>query len=286
MQSSGTNIYSLGVKSSEFHRKTNAFFRRIDVEHPHGDDVADRKYLRRMLYEPVANLRYVYQSVLMHANVHESAEVDDVPHGSGELHALLKVAYVEHIRAEHGLGHFVARVASGLCELLYYVVKRGQADAELFGKALCTQRLYSCGEVAEFRRLYLGVSLSRQPEQFLCRGVALGVHAGIIKRLAALGHAQKARALFKSLRPELGHLLQFRAGGKRAVILAVSHYVFANGRVESRYPQQQSGRCRIKVGSYGVHTVLDDAVQRLAEPFLRHIVLILTYAYGLRLYLD
>ena len=37
--------------------------------------------------ELVAHLRNVHQTVLMHADIHEHAEVDDVAHRAGEHHA-------------------------------------------------------------------------------------------------------------------------------------------------------------------------------------------------------
>ena len=40
-----------------------------------------------MLNETVCDLRNVDQAVLMHADIHESAEIDDVPHGSLQDHA-------------------------------------------------------------------------------------------------------------------------------------------------------------------------------------------------------
>ena len=49
-----------------------------------------------------AHLRDVHQPVLMDADVHKHAEVDDVAHRAGEHHAGLQVLHVQHIGAQDG----------------------------------------------------------------------------------------------------------------------------------------------------------------------------------------
>ena len=160
-----------------------------------------------MLYILVAYLRDVHQPVLMHADIHERAEVDHVAHSAGQLHALFEIVDIEDVRAQHGLGHLVAGIASGLAELLDDVVEGGQADTELIGKSLCPELFCSSGQIAEFRRFYFFIRIIGKFQKLLCHGVALGVNAGIVQRIAALGYAQKTRTLFKGLRSQLGHLL-------------------------------------------------------------------------------
>ncbi len=59
----------------------------VHVKHHDLHHVADGDGLARMLDKLVAHLRNVDQTVLMHADIHEHAEVDDVAHRAGEHHA-------------------------------------------------------------------------------------------------------------------------------------------------------------------------------------------------------
>ena len=108
------------------------------------------------------------------------------------------------------------------------------------------------------------------------------MHARVVEHLPALRHAQKACALFKRLRPQLWDLLDLRARGERAVFLTVGDDVFGCRRVQARdLPQQRSGS-RIEVHADCVDARLDHAAERRVELLLRHVVLILADADGLR----
>ena len=50
----------------------------------------------------------------MHADIDEHAEVDDIAHRAGELHAGLEVAKLQDIRAQNGLGQIVTDISAGL----------------------------------------------------------------------------------------------------------------------------------------------------------------------------
>ena len=83
-----------------------------------------------MLDEAVGHAGDVNQAVLMHADVHEGAEVNDVAHGAGEFHAGLQILHVQHVGAQNGLGQLVAGVAAGLLQFGKNIVEGGQADAQ------------------------------------------------------------------------------------------------------------------------------------------------------------
>ena len=63
---------------SALHRQRNFLSLRIHAKHSDLYDVADFHHFRRVLYKIIAELGYVYQSVLMHADIDEHAEVDYV----------------------------------------------------------------------------------------------------------------------------------------------------------------------------------------------------------------
>ena len=79
--------------------------------HRGGDHVAHREHFGRVTDELIADLRDMYESVLMHADIHERAEIDDVAHRSLELHARFEVLDLQNVRAQDGRGEFVAGIA-------------------------------------------------------------------------------------------------------------------------------------------------------------------------------
>ena len=81
MSTAGRNLFRL------FHGEADALFLLVDFQHDDLDNVADGHDLRRVLDELVRHLRDVDKSILMHADVHEHAEVDDVAHRAGQHHA-------------------------------------------------------------------------------------------------------------------------------------------------------------------------------------------------------
>ena len=84
-----------------------------------------------MLDEARGHLGYVHKAVLVHADVHEGAEVDHVAYGARELHAHLEVVDAAGGAAEHDLGRVVTRVTAGLLELRDDVEEREDAAADL-----------------------------------------------------------------------------------------------------------------------------------------------------------
>ena len=71
-----------------FHGEGNPLLLLVHLQHPDGDDVAHGAHLGGVLH-PAAlpELGDVHQPVLVDADVHEHAEVDDVAHRAGELPA-------------------------------------------------------------------------------------------------------------------------------------------------------------------------------------------------------
>ena len=64
------------------------------------------------------------------------------------------------------------------------------------------------------------------------------MNRGRIERVRSPINAQEAGGLFKGLRPQARHLLQFLAGGKRTVVIAVGHDIGGNGGVNTRHALQ------------------------------------------------
>ena len=191
--------------------------------------------------------------------------------------------HLQHVRAQDGLRQAVANVAPGLHELLHHVLQRRLADAELGGGLRQTVGLHALRQIAERPRLHVRERVPREREQPLRRVVALRVDGGVVEHVFALRHAQEARALLEGLRPELRHLLQLAARGKGAVFLAVRNDILRRRRGQTGNAPQQGGRRRVQIHAHCVHAVLHHVVQRGFQLLLRHVVLILPDADGLRL---
>ena len=101
-----------------FHGKADALALFIDLQHPDLYHIADRDDLGRMPDKFAADLRNMHQTVLMHANVYKDAEVNDVAHRAAQLHAGLQILQLQNVGPENRRGQLVARVASGLDQLL------------------------------------------------------------------------------------------------------------------------------------------------------------------------
>ena len=59
----------------------------------------------------------MHKAVLMHADIDECTEIDDVAHRTAHLHAGLQVLHVLDVAAQDGTGQLVTRVAAGLFKL-------------------------------------------------------------------------------------------------------------------------------------------------------------------------
>ncbi|MPM35682.1 hypothetical protein SDC9_82275 [bioreactor metagenome] len=107
------------------------------------------------------------------------------------------------------------------------------------------------------------------------------MHARVVKHQLALRHAEESRALLERLRPHFRHFHELLAAHERAILLAVSDDIFRERFVQPRNLAQQGRRRGVDVHADGVDAVLHHALEGFAQPFLRHIVLILPYANGL-----
>ena len=93
------------------HGQGNALFAGIHAQHFDAHDVAHLEQLARVLDEFIADLGHMDKAVLMHAEIDKGAEVDDIAHGAGQLHAGLEVVQPHDIAAQQGLGQAVADIA-------------------------------------------------------------------------------------------------------------------------------------------------------------------------------
>ena len=96
------------------------------------DDLADLHGFVGILDVAVGQFADVHESVLVHADVDECAELGDVGHHAFERHAGEQVRDLFHFVAELRCDKLLARVAAGLLEFIENVAEGVDAD----GKAL------------------------------------------------------------------------------------------------------------------------------------------------------
>ena len=220
----------------------------------------------------------MHQPVLVDADVHEHAEVDDVAHRAGELHAGLQILHLQHVGAQNGAGQLVPGVPAGLHQLAHDVPQGGHSHAARLRGLLLAVGGHPLPQPVQAAGLHVGQAVAAQGEQGLRRAVALRVDAGVIQHVAALRHPQEADALLKGLRPQLGHLEHPLPGGEGSVLLPVLDDVPGGGVVQPRHVGQQGGGGGVEIHPHRVDAVLHHAGEGLVQPGLGHVVLVLAHA--------
>ena len=224
----------------------------------------------------ISHLRDVDQSVLMDADVDERAEVGDVGHDARQLHALLQVVDGLNALCKLKLLNLLARVASGLLELLQNVGERGQShfagDVALQVDGLATVLVVDkVGDCAPLVGSHLLDYL-----------VALGVDGRVVERVLGSGNAQESGTLLEGCRPQSRHLLELGAAGEGSVLATVVDDVASQRGTQSADVLQQVGGGGIEVDAYGVDAAHHRLVELLLELGLVDVVLVLAYADALR----
>ena len=185
------------------------------------DDVTGLEELGGVLDVSVGHLGDVEQTVVVHADVNEATEVDNVSDGTLELHTGLQVGNLKNVGGEDGCRSIVTDIAAGLLELGDYIKEGGLTAAELTGELcgavlLCLkakESKLSCSDV-------LGGE-AEAVEQLVCHGVGLGVNAGVIENFLTAGDTEEACALGEGLIANLGYLLKCCKGAELTVFLSV-----------------------------------------------------------------
>src|SRR5256885_881671 len=184
----------------QLHGQADALARHIDLQHLDLDDLAGLDDLARVLDELVAHLADVDQAVLVHAQVHEGAELGHVADRALQRHAFLEVLDVFHAVIEAGDDEVRARVAAGLFQLAQDVLD-GDGTELLAHELLGLQALEHLGAAHE-----LVHALARGGNDAFDHGIGFRVHARHVQRVVPAADAQKACGLLEGLGAQAGHL--------------------------------------------------------------------------------
>ena len=84
-----------------------------------------------MLDEAITHLGDVKQTVVMHTDINEATEVNNVSYSTLKLHFGLQVVYVENVGGEDRCGSVVTDISAGLFKLGDNVKKSGLTTAKL-----------------------------------------------------------------------------------------------------------------------------------------------------------
>jgi hypothetical protein len=99
------------------HRERNAASRLVDFQNPDFDDVADRNHFVRIANVTIRQLTDVNQSAVVQSDINKRTEVDNIEHGTGELHSLVEVFELEDTTFEDWLWQIFARIAARASQL-------------------------------------------------------------------------------------------------------------------------------------------------------------------------
>ena len=138
----------------------------------------------------------MHEAVLVHADVHECAEGDDIRHHAIQLHALAQVLRLRHVVPERHRLERRTRVAARLSQLDEDVLQRRQPD--VIG--------HIGTEVERLDLRFVGDQFGDGDPDVLRHAlderVAFRVHGACVQRMLAAAHAQEARGLFECLGAE------------------------------------------------------------------------------------
>ena len=201
------------------------------------------------------------QSVLVHRDIDERAEVGHVANDALDLHAVFEVVEIHEVGAKYGWRQRVAHVPAGLYQLLHDIGERRHAYAYLRGDALLARGLDFCGKIAEFERFYVVGGIAELIQKFLRGFVCFGVDRRIVEHVLAVADAQEASALLVCFRAELGDFEEFLARRER-LVRAVFDYILSRADIESRHVGKQRVRRGIEVDADAVDAVLDRGGER------------------------
>ena len=121
----------------------------VDADHRHFNHIADVDHLKGVSYIPVGHFRNVDQAILLDANVHKSAKVDDVAHSAPQAHSNLQILYLEHVSAQHRRRQVIAGVAAGAGQPIEDVDQGRLTDLEQLGQDGQAQLVAHCLDPAQ-----------------------------------------------------------------------------------------------------------------------------------------
>ena len=237
-------------------------------------------HLGGVLDAALGHLRDVDEALDLDAQVHEAAELRDVGHHAGQHHALCQVVDGADVGVEgEDVGH-AAGVATRAVQFVHDVLQRGTPDGV---GAVAVQVDALAQRLVGDERADVAAGVARH---LFHQGIALGVDGSVVERVVGIGNAQEAGALLIGFGAEARHVEQLSARAEGSVLSAVVDDACRKGRAEARDVGEQVAAGGVEVDADGVDAEGDGQVEGLVEGPLIDVVLILSHADGLGIYLD
>ncbi|KGE04476.1 hypothetical protein HRUBRA_00941 [Pseudohaliea rubra DSM 19751] len=228
----------------------------------------------RVLDEAVREAGDVHEAVLVHADIHEGAEVGDVGDGALEDHVRLQILHGLHVVAQLRGLEGRPRIPAGLIELGDDVAHRGQAALRRH-EGLRVQAFQE-GAVADHR----GQRPARAGGDSLRERVGLRVHRRSVEGVVAVINAQEARGLLEGAGAEAGYVQKGAPAREGAVAVAVGDDGCGEARRQTGNPRQERRRGHVHVDADGVHAVLHYGIELPGQRDLADVMLVLAHADG------
>ena len=250
------------------------------------DNVAGLEHLGGMLNELIAHLGNVKKAVVVHADINEAAEVNNVSNGTLKLHICLKVVDVENVGGKDRCGCIVTNVTAGLLKLGDNILEGGLTTAKLTGKLRNTVLLCLESEESEVILLNVLGSEVEATKKILGDSIRLGVNTGRVEYLTAIVDTKEACTLGKCLLTKLRNLENLGTGLELAVLLSILNDILCNGGIYTRNVGKERVGCGVDINANAVYTALYNATESLSKASLLHVMLVLTNtdSLGLDLY--
>ena len=174
----------------------------VHFQHHDPDHIAYFHGLTGVLELTLAHLRNVDQSVLMDANIHKHAEVNDISYCAGQNHTGFQILDLQHILAENGRRQLITGISAGFAQLLGNVDECRLTDAAVLGGLGAAVFLQLSGQGRQIAAL----GAVQQRQQLLGGLIGLRMDTGIVQQLLAFRNPKEAGTLLKSLGTQLGNL--------------------------------------------------------------------------------
>ena len=153
-------------------------------------------------YALVCELRNMYQSLGLDAEVHKATEIGDVGNHARKLHSLAQVLDCLYRGVETEFCQLLARVSPGLFQFRYNIPQG------FLSEALCQISVHIYPRPALRVSYQVGGRATGIAGHAFHQRIALRVDSAVVKRVVRSGNTQETRTLFKYLGPEPGHLHQ------------------------------------------------------------------------------
>ena len=259
------------------HGEGDAFAGQVHLGHGHPDLLTYLHDLGRILHKAISQLTDMDQAILVHTDIHKGSEGGDVGHDARQFHARLEVFEFFDPFLESEDLEALARIPSGLGQLVEDVLEGRQAH--LVGDVLFRTDLAAkptvTDEIAHGAPEITGHGI----DQF----VALRMNRAGIQRVPGLMDSEESGALLEGLRTQSGHFQQFFARADWPVFVAVADDVGGQRRAQARHITEQLLAGSIELHAHAVHARDDHVIQTALKGIGIHIVLVLTHTDGLRI---